>query len=121
MVKGPGDVPVGGAPTSSASDSLFRRLRAREGAAWHRLVRLYGPVVYGWCRRAGLQEADAADVGQEVFAAVAGGIDAFRRDRPGDSFRGWLWGITRHKVNDLWRRRAGQPDGAGGSGAQQLA
>ena len=61
-----------------------------------------------------MQDADAADVGQEVFRAVSTGIDGFRRDRPGDSFRGWLWGITRNKLRDHWHRQAAKPTAAGG-------
>jgi RNA polymerase sigma-70 factor, ECF subfamily len=80
---------------------------------------LFGPVVADWCRRAGLHEQDAADVQQEVFAAVARGVAQFHRDRPGDSFRGWLWGITQNKLRDYWRRRADQPRAAGGSDAQE--
>jgi RNA polymerase sigma-70 factor, ECF subfamily len=74
-------------------------------------------MVYGWCLRAGLQPADAADVGQDVFAAVARGIDGFRRDRAGDTFRGWLYVITRNKLRD----RAASPGavGTGGSDAQR--
>src|SRR5262249_13628327 len=58
-----------------------------------------------------------ADVGQEVFAAVARGIDTFRHDREGDTFRGWLFTITRNKLRD----RSAPPGGvgAGGSDAQQ--
>jgi RNA polymerase sigma-70 factor (ECF subfamily) len=54
-------------------------------------------------------------VRQEVFAAVARSIGAFRRDRPGDSFRGWLYAITRNVI----RMRARRPDvrGTGGSDA----
>jgi RNA polymerase sigma-70 factor (ECF subfamily) len=81
--------------------------------AWRRLARLYRPGVYAWCRRAGLQSADATDVGQEVFLAVVKGIATFRRDRPGDSFRGWLFGIARHKIKDHWRRQACRPDYGG--------
>jgi RNA polymerase sigma-70 factor (ECF subfamily) len=66
----------------------------------------------------GLLEASAADVSQEVFQAVTKGIEHFRCERPDDSFRGWLYGITRHKVRDVWRRRAISPDGVGGSTAQ---
>jgi RNA polymerase sigma-70 factor (ECF subfamily) len=83
------------------------------------LVDLFGPEVYLWCRQAGLQESDAADVGQEVFRSVAAKIDGFRRDRQGDTFRGWLWAITRNKLNDFWRRAGQQLAGAGGSEAQQ--
>src|SRR5438094_6344454 len=74
----------GGAPTSL---SLLARVKARQEAAWERLVALYGPLVYSWCLRAGLQPADAADVGQDVFTAVLRNIASFRRDRPGDTFR----------------------------------
>ena len=75
-----------GGPPSIAS-SLLLRLKAQDAEAWKRLVRLYGPVVYGWCRRAGLRAEDAEDVGQEVFQAVARNIGSFRRERPGDPCR----------------------------------
>ncbi len=77
-------------------------------------------MVYGWCRRAGLQPADAADVGQEVFAAVARSIHTFRHDRPGDTFRGWLFTITRNKLRD--RQTPLGATGIGGSDAlRQMA
>jgi RNA polymerase sigma-70 factor (ECF subfamily) len=99
----------------SASSSLLERARAHDASAWSQLEFVYGPIVLQWCRRARLQDDDAADVKQEVFRAVAGGIDEFRRNRPGDSFRGWLFGITRHKINDLFRRLAKTPAALGGS------
>ncbi len=58
--------------------------------AWCRLVHLYGPVIYVWSQRAGLQSHDASDVTQEVLHAVSSNIARFRRERPSDSFRGWL-------------------------------
>ncbi len=105
---------------STVGASLLERLRIREAGAWERLARLYGQTVYGWCRRAGVSEADAADVSQDVFTAVARNIGDFRRERPGDSFRGWLWTITRNKVRDHWRRHADQARAAGGTTAQQV-
>src|SRR5436853_6854235 len=78
--------------------SLLQKVRGRDQQAWNQLVDLYGPMVYDWCLRAGLQPADAADVGQDVFMPVARAIGEFRRDRPGDSFRGWLYTITRRKI-----------------------
>jgi RNA polymerase sigma-70 factor (ECF subfamily) len=112
--------PPTGEVHSSVGASLLARLRAGQAGAWDRLVRLYGQTVYVWCRRAGVSEADAADVSQEVFVAVAGHLADFRRERPGDSFRGWLWTITRNKVRDHWRRRADQAKAAGGTTAQQM-
>jgi RNA polymerase sigma-70 factor (ECF subfamily) len=95
----------------STSLSLLDRVRAADPDAWGRLVDVYGPLVYGWALRAGLQPADAADVGQEVFAAVARGIRTFRRDRPTDSFRGWLFVITRRKVADHFAARPDRAEG----------
>ena len=109
------DVP----PTSdSTSLSLLQRVRTHDPDAWRRLVEFHGPVVYGWCRRCGLQPDDAADVLQEVFVAVNRRIGDFRRERPGDSFRGWLWTIAQHKIQDWFRARHGQPTAAGGTDAQ---
>src|SRR4051812_31651419 len=84
------------APRPGTSLTLLQRLRQNEPAAWEIMVRLYGPLVARWCARAGVHGADADDVAQEVFRVAAGKLDAFRRDRPGDTFRGWLRGITRN-------------------------
>ena len=103
---------------STTSTGLLERVRAQEPDAWRSLVELYGPLVFDWCRRKGLQPEDAADVTQEVFQAVAANIATFRKDRPGDSFRKWLWTITQNKLNDFLRSRGAQPEATGGSEAQ---
>ena len=84
----------GSAEPGSTSSSLLERLKARDPEAWRRLIELYTPLIYGWCRQCGLQAEDVADIGQEVFSAVAANQEGFRRDAPGASFRGWLWTIT---------------------------
>jgi RNA polymerase sigma-70 factor (ECF subfamily) len=60
-------------------------------------------------------EDDLRDVGQEVFASVATGLPSYERDRPGASFRGWIHGITRHKILDSFRGSSDR--GEGGSEA----
>jgi RNA polymerase sigma-70 factor (ECF subfamily) len=104
----------------STSTGLLRRVKDHDPDAWQRLADLYSPVVYRWARRTGLQPEDAAEAVQEVFLAVAKGIGAFRRDRPADSFRGWLWTITKNKIHDQHRRRGARPAALGGSDFQQL-
>jgi RNA polymerase sigma-70 factor, ECF subfamily len=104
---------------SSISSTLLEQMRARRPEAWGRLVDLYGPTVYRWCRQLGVRSADAADVVQDVFSAVASGVERFRRDRPTDCFGGWLRTITRNKVVDYLRRRAGVPEAQGGTAAQR--
>lgn len=106
-----------GAPDAT-STSLLERVKLEDGDAWQRLVDLYGPVVYGWCRQWGVSAADAGDVFQEVFSAVATHVAHFHRDQPGDSFHGWLWTIARNKVRDLYRRSQGRPQAQGGTDAQ---
>ena len=99
---------------------LVTGLQRRDPKIWHQFVVLYGPLIYGWLRRAGLRTEDAADVSQEVFRAVAAGATHLRHGRPGDTFRGWLWTVTRSKIADFWRQRAGRPMAVGGTSAQEL-
>jgi RNA polymerase sigma-70 factor, ECF subfamily len=109
-----------GPPSSVAtSRSLLERARADDSAAWERLVGLYAPLVFGWCRRWGLPEQDAADVMQEVFQAVVAHLAGFRSGREGGTFRGWLRTIAHNKVQDHFRRAGREPRAVGGSDAQQ--
>jgi RNA polymerase sigma-70 factor (ECF subfamily) len=103
----------------SVSSTFLEQLRARRPEAWQRLVNLYGPVTYRWCRRSKLSAEDAADVVQEVLAAVMLHLPDFRRERREDSFSGWLAAITRNKVREHYRRRQGKAEARGGSTAQR--
>jgi RNA polymerase sigma-70 factor (ECF subfamily) len=101
----------------STSSSLIRRAALRDPQAWARLVDLYGPLVFYWCRRHGLVPPDAADVVQDVFTAVSGALERFEHGREGSTFRGWLRVIAQNKIRDHYRRRAGEPLAAGGTDA----
>lgn len=107
-------------PNATTSLTLLGRLRADDPDAWRRLVFLYGPVVRTWAARRGVTGADAEDVEQEVFRAVAGGVAGFRRDRPGDSFRGWLFGVTRNVLLAHLRRAGRETPAGGGTAAREL-
>ncbi len=106
--------------TSTTSRDLLSLVRRRSGEGWREFVNLYGPLVYGWCRQAGVAPSDAADVTQEVFARVFAAIDDFRHDRPGDTLRGWLRVICRNKLLDFFRVRAKNQPAAGGTEARLL-
>ena len=101
----------------STSSSLLRRAIAREPDAWERIVTVYSPLVRHWCRQAGVQAHDIQDVSQEVFATVSSNLGRFQSDRPGTTFRAWMRGIARHKLQHYFQDR-GEP-GAGGTDAQQ--
>jgi RNA polymerase sigma-70 factor (ECF subfamily) len=94
-------------------------VQADERDAWERLVNLYAPLVLHWCRGGGLQDQDVADIFQEVFQAVVAHVGSFRKERDGDTFRGWLRRITQNKVRDHYRRLGREPRGAGGSSARE--
>lgn len=104
----------------SLQTSLLLRLRTPDHAAWQRWTHLYGPLILDWCRLAGLQPEDAADVQQDVFRAVVTHIADFRREQPGDSFRGWLYRITQNKIRDHWRRQHKDVVASGGTDHQQM-
>ncbi len=103
---------------TSTSRSLLARLHANDPLAWERLVALYAPLVWSWCRKMHLAAQDLADVMQEVFKAVAVHHQSFHKNQPGDTFRGWLRTITRNKVRDHFRRLQREPHAAGGTDAQ---
>lgn len=107
------------APATRAS--LLLRLRdSQDTEAWREFVRLYAPVVYGFARKRGLQDADAADLMQEVFRSVAGAAGRLEYDPRRGSFRGWLYTVTRNKLYTFLNRRKRQPGGSGGADAQEL-
>lgn len=96
--------------------TLIARLRDhRNGEAWTEFVEIYTPVVYRHLRRAGLQDADAADVTQDVFRTVARSIDGFRCDRAKGSFRGWLMTVARSRLCDHLATRKKHVQGTGDS------
>lgn len=98
--------------------SLLDGARAGDGAAWERLVSLYGPLVLRWCRSLGLREDQAEDACQETFASVAHALGSFRRPADG-AFRGWLLAIARNKVRDRQRRDGRQGAAEGGTEARE--
>lgn len=113
------DASVDSAGTTTSS-SLLQRAVLREPEAWQRLVTLYGPLVYHWCRSWGLQPGDAENVGQEVFLLVWQGLPTLRKGGAGDSFRGWLYRIARNCFFDHHRRAGSEPPSVGGSEALRM-
>jgi RNA polymerase sigma-70 factor (ECF subfamily) len=86
--------------------TLLQRLRRPDDAeAWRRFVALATPFLFDVARRWGLQDANAADVVQDVFAVLAQKLPAFRYD-PAHSFRSWLRTILLNRCRDRHRRRA---------------
>ena len=99
--------------------SLLVRLRDRlDESAWREFVQLYAPVVYRFARRRGLQDADAADLTQEVLKSVSGSVAAF--DPARGPFRGWLFTVAHRRLHDLTHKRQRQPVGSGDQATVQF-
>jgi RNA polymerase sigma-70 factor (ECF subfamily) len=77
---------------------LFRIRDPADAAAWKTFVDTYGPLVYRHGRRRGLQDADAADLTQEVLSQVARGIANFDYQPQRGRFRDWLGTVTRRSL-----------------------
>ncbi|MCA9174838.1 MAG: sigma-70 family RNA polymerase sigma factor [Planctomycetales bacterium] len=77
---------------------MLRIRDERDSAAWSQFVEIYAPLIYGFARKRGLQDADSADVAQDVLQGVSTAIKKFSYDPSLGSFRGWLFAVTRHKL-----------------------
>jgi RNA polymerase sigma-70 factor (ECF subfamily) len=77
-------------------------------------------LVYGFARRQGLQNADAADLTQDVLRAVIGAVGRFDYDPKQGSFRGWLFTVARNKLRNFIAGRGRRMLGTGDSGMRQL-
>ncbi|HEY7314664.1 MAG TPA: sigma-70 family RNA polymerase sigma factor [Gemmataceae bacterium] len=98
--------------------SLLERLRQPfDPEAWTRFVALYTPLIYSWGRRVGLQDPDAADLVQDVFATLIEVLPSFTYDHR-KSFRRWLRSVTLNRWrntrkqwdNRVLRGHGGDPD-----------
>src|SRR5262245_42806643 len=86
-------------PLPDTRATLLARLRdPADGDAWREFTRLYAGVVYGFARRRGLQDADAADLMQDVLRSIAGNVGRLEYDPARGRFRNWLFTVTRNKL-----------------------
>jgi RNA polymerase sigma-70 factor (ECF subfamily) len=100
--------------SAELSSSSLRRLQERQPEAWQRFLRLYGPLIYSWCRtRWRLQPQEGAELLQDVVTRVLESIQDFR----GGSFLAWLSAVTRSRVVNYFKSNPAQA--AGGSDAQR--
>lgn len=112
-------MPVDESPLTRAS--LLVQIRdGANHAAWQEFVNLYGPVVYGYARRRGLQDADAADLMQDVLRSISSAIGRLDYDRKQGTFRGWLFTITRNKIFNFLAARRIRPRGSGDTTTNRL-
>lgn len=91
----------------------------RDRRAWVRFVQTYGPLLYRYCRRRGLQDADALDVAQEVLLQVSKAIADFRYDPQRGRFRNWLGTVTHRAMLKHSAKSRRTAIGEGGAASEQ--
>jgi RNA polymerase sigma-70 factor (ECF subfamily) len=101
--------------------SLLVRLRdPRDEAAWRQFVDLYAPLVYGYARKQGLQDADAADLSQHILATLVGALGRLEYDPERGAFRNWLFTVVRRKLSNWRSSQNGRTNGSGDTATQVL-
>jgi RNA polymerase sigma factor (sigma-70 family) len=86
--------------------SLLGRLRDwGDQESWRQFFDTYWRLIHGTALKAGLTEAEAQEVVQEVMLAAAKKMPGFTYDPAKDSLKGWLLAVTRWKVGDQFRKR----------------
>lgn len=99
--------PSGDAAASAASITTTELLdglyESGNRSAWSEFDNRYRPILVGFLRRMGINEADAADVAQETLARFVQDYRARKYDRGKGRLRSWLIGIARCRLADLQR------------------
>jgi RNA polymerase sigma-70 factor, ECF subfamily len=101
--------------------SLILRIQdAEDMAAWDEFAAIYGPVVFNVATSRGFQAADAENLVQEVFMAVASSVSNWLQRDDRGRFRAWLLRIARNAAVDMITQKATRSLGRDGSDAQVL-
>ena len=101
-------------PLVTTRMSLLLRIRdPRDSEAWMEFVRIYAPIIHRYNLRTGMQDADAADLTQEVLQVVSEAIQQFDYDSKVGRFRGWLKTVAFYTCSQMKRRQKRQPVGTG--------
>ena len=101
--------------------SLLLRIRRKDDhAAWAEFVEIYAPLIHGYCRRRSLQEADAANLTQDILSKVMNHAERFEYDTARGRFRGWLLTLTRNRINDHFSGLKRQTRGSGDTGVRAI-
>jgi len=93
------------AASQSTSASLLSRVRSPgDHAAWSEFQGRYRELLLRFCRKRGLQHADAEDAVQSVFVSLARTLPQFTYDPQRGRFRDYLYRCLRNTLSE-WHQR----------------
>jgi len=119
------DTSIRGGSEPASSEPITRPsllIRIRDSAdheAWSQFAEIYAPLIHNYARRKQLQEADAADITQDVLRQVSATIGRFQYDAEKGGFRAWLFTVTRNRVNNFFTRDGRAARGTGDTRVRQ--
>jgi RNA polymerase sigma factor (sigma-70 family) len=107
-------------PSITRASLLLRIRDPSDRLAWNDFVQLYAPLIHAYGMHRGLQDADAADLVQEVMRRVARSIPQFEYDRSRGSFRGWLLTVTPNELRKMAARKSSRAQASGDTAVRSL-
>jgi RNA polymerase sigma-70 factor, ECF subfamily len=107
-------------PSDTRASLILRLPDAADAAAWDELTAIYGPLVFRMAVRQGMQAADADDLVQNVFAAIARSVAEWLERPDRGKFRAWLLRIARNAAVNFLTRRGHRPLGTGDDQVAQM-
>jgi RNA polymerase sigma-70 factor (ECF subfamily) len=101
--------------------SLLIRIRdGQDRQAWEDFVDIYAPLIFGFARNHHMQDADAADLTQDVLTRVHRSIMRFDYDAHRGKFRSWLFTITQNALRRRCAVACREPQGTGDTAMRRL-
>jgi RNA polymerase sigma factor (sigma-70 family) len=106
-------------PSVTRASLLLRIQDPNNVEAWRQFVDVYASMIYGFLRKRGLQDADAADLVQEVLRSVSAHAGRLNYDPARGTFRSWLYTVTRNKMYNFLESRKRHVRGTGDTSAHE--
>lgn len=110
-----------GSEWPSTHISLLNRVRVPSDAeAWKEFVKIYGPLIYNYCRKSRLNDSDSEDVCQDVFRQISTSLDSFQYNQKLGRFRSWLGTVTYHEICRYFKKNQRFQNQSGSNGLQEI-
>lgn len=106
-------------PTTRAS--LLIRIRDwNDSEAWQQFDVLYGPLIFWYGRKHGLQEADAADFRQIVMEVLGRSAESLDYDPAKGKFRNWLLTVIQRHLSKFRHKSGRAVHGSGDDDVHEM-